>query len=71
MFGPERLAGLGVAAEEEVLRDVDIEAIDGVKSERDIPVHPDLPNRNRKRSCLDGVKNGLDPVQRAHTVHTP
>jgi len=52
-----------VAAQQDVLSDVNVQALDRVEAQRDVAVHPDLAHRYRHLLAGDGVHEFL------HTVH--
>ncbi len=60
-----------VAAHEDVLRQVDVQALDRVEAERDVAVHPHLAHRHRHLLVLDGVDefgHALDCCLAVHRV---
>jgi len=83
--GPDRLADaldpefrfelvgtLRRVAQQDVLREVDVQPFDGVQPERDVAVHPHLADGNWHRLARDGrddILDAVDCLRPAELVH--
>ncbi|ESS08864.1 MAG: hypothetical protein A07HN63_01462 [uncultured archaeon A07HN63] len=63
-----RLGSVAVATQQDVLREIDIEAVDGIEPQRDIAVDPDLSDRDGHRVGLDRLDQPLDAVEGGRPV---
>jgi len=66
----ELVGAVGVVApQQDVLRQVDVEAVDGVEAQRHVAVHPDLADGHRHLVVDDRVQQRLDAVDGGVAVH--